>query len=131
MSGDRLTNETVALDDGSEPIRVLLIDEACTQQRVLELEREVAQLRMALVSRERVGIATGLVAQHLGLTPDNAFAVLRAASQNCNVKLREVARLVVEAHSGQLAEADVPLADDLHYLIFGQYAPPAARTQVS
>jgi hypothetical protein len=125
MSDDRLTSKSVALGDGSAPVRVLRLDDACAQQRILDLEREVAQLRQGLVSRQRVGVATGLVAERLGVSPDNAFAMLRAASQTCNVKLRDVARLVVDAHSGQLAEAEVPLADDLNYLIFGQYARPA------
>ena len=45
--------------------------------------------------------------------------------------MREVARLIVEAHSGRLAEADVPLADDLLYLIFGQCdARPAPRPPI-
>ncbi len=130
MSGERLTSKRVAAYDGSEPVRVLRMDDACAQQRILELEREVAQLRAGLVSRERIGVATGLVAERLGLAPNNAFAMLRAASQTCNVKMRDVARLIVEAHSGQLAEADVPLADDLHYLIFGQDARPAPRPPI-
>ena len=46
--------------------------------------------------------------------------MLRAASQNRNVKLRKVAEIVVEAHCGRLAETDRGLADELHYLIFGR-----------
>ena len=120
MSGNRLSSGTVRLEGRSGPDGVVLLDGSDAQHRILQLEREVTQLREGLVARERVGIATGLVAERLGLSPDHAFALLRAVSQNRNVKLREVARIVVQARNGQLAEKEGQLAEELHYLIFGQ-----------
>ena len=127
MSGDRLSSDSNQIDVRSGPDAVLLFDDPCAQQRVVQLERQVAQLREGLVTREQIGLATGLVAERLGLSPDNAFLVLRAASQNRNVKLREVARIVLEARSGRLAETDCRLADELLYLIFGQCDWPAGN----
>ncbi len=56
-----------------------------------------SNLRIALATRERVGIAVGLVMAQRSCSADDAFAVLRDASQRTNVKLAEVARQVVAA----------------------------------
>jgi transcriptional regulator with GAF, ATPase, and Fis domain len=62
--------------------------------------REAAGLHSAIASREVIGQAQGiLMAQHQ-VTPDEAFGMLRRTSQRRNVKLRELARAVVE--TGQL-----------------------------
>lgn len=120
MSGDSITTDGVTVSVLSRPEVVALSDGVGAQRRIAELERELAQLRDGLSTREQIGIATGLVAERLGLTPENAFAVLRAASQNRNIKLRNVAKIVVEAHCGRLTETERGLADDLQYLIFGR-----------
>ena len=120
MSRDTIQTDVINVSVLSGPDVVALSDGLDAQRRIAELEREVAQLRDGLATREQIGIATGLVGERLGLTPENAFAVLRAASQNRNIKLRKVAKIVVEAHCGRLAETDRGLADELQYLIFGR-----------
>ena len=120
MSGDGFQTDVVDAAVLSTPQVAALYDEIHAHERVAELEREVAQLRDGLLSREQIGIATGLVAAQLGIAPENAIAVLRAASQNRNLKLRNVARIVVEAHCGRLAQTERGLASDLQYLIFGR-----------
>ncbi len=55
------------------------------------------QLSQALESRALIDQAKGiLMARTPGLTPDGAFDLLRQASQRENVKLREIARRIVE-----------------------------------
>jgi hypothetical protein len=119
MSGDSFQADVVDVAVLTVPDVVAHCDDLGAQ-RIAELEREVTQLRDGLATREQVGIATGLVAERLGLTPENAFAVLRAASQNRNIKLRDVSRIVIEARCGRLSEVDRGLAEDLEYLIFGR-----------
>jgi len=64
--------------------------------RTLERTRAVvAHLETALGSRERIGIATGIIMANDKLTPDEAFAKLVRTSQHRNVKLRDVAADVV------------------------------------
>jgi AmiR/NasT family two-component response regulator len=50
----------------------------------------------ALGTRETIGQAEGILIERERITADQAFQVLRKASQHLNVKLREVARYVVE-----------------------------------
>ncbi|SFB07605.1 ANTAR domain-containing protein [Cellulomonas marina] len=54
------------------------------------------QLRQALVSRAVIDQAKGIVVAHRGGTPYEAFAFLSALSQHRNVKLRDLARDLVE-----------------------------------
>ncbi len=59
--------------------------------RVAELGDEVSQLKGALQSNRRIGMAMGLVMGQLGVADDEAFDALRQISQNTNRKLRDVA----------------------------------------
>lgn len=54
------------------------------------------QLQDALLTRDIIGQATGILTERLRITPDDAFDVLRHSSQRLNVKLREVARRLTE-----------------------------------
>jgi hypothetical protein len=56
----------------------------------------VENLRGALASREIIGQAEGILIERERITADQAFGVLRRASQHLNVKLREVAQYVVD-----------------------------------
>jgi hypothetical protein len=79
--------------------------------RVAELEATIAQLREAMVSRQQLGVVTGLVATRLEVTPDEAWAVLVRLSQDTNVKVREVGRVIHDAYTGRLASEDQGLAE--------------------
>jgi GAF domain-containing protein len=50
----------------------------------------------ALDSRKLIGQAQGILMERFGLDDDRAFEVLRRYSQDLNVKLRDVAQIVVE-----------------------------------
>lgn len=59
-------------------------------------ELEGAQLRQALQSRDVIGQAKGILMERRGISADEAFDVLRTASQSLNVKLAQVAQTLVD-----------------------------------
>lgn len=59
-------------------------------------ELEAAQLRRALDTRDVIGQAKGILMQRRGISADEAFDVLRRASQSLNVKLARVAQTIVD-----------------------------------
>jgi hypothetical protein len=54
------------------------------------------QLHQALETRTVIGQATGILIERFGLTPDQAFAVMRRVSQHHNIKLHALAEHLVE-----------------------------------
>lgn len=59
-------------------------------------EERAANFTEALRTRELIGQAQGILIERERITSEQAFAVLRQASQHLNVKLREVAATLVE-----------------------------------
>jgi hypothetical protein len=59
-------------------------------------ERRAANLHAALSSRETIGEAMGILMERERITPEQAFDVLRRASQHLNLKLREVAQNLID-----------------------------------
>jgi GAF domain-containing protein len=66
----------------------------------LESAQTEAHLRSGLVTRTVIGQAEGILMERLRITADQAFGVLSRLSQHRNVKLRDVARNLVE--TGQI-----------------------------
>lgn len=64
----------------------------------------ITQLRNALRTRALVGRAQGMLMRHFGYASDRAFEALRIASQNRNVKLRDLAEQLVHAHESNTFE---------------------------
>lgn len=64
------------------------------------------QLKEALASRTVIAQATGIVMAQQQCDPEEAFRVLRKASQDGNVKLREVAAKIVAAYPPAAARPD-------------------------
>lgn len=60
--------------------------------------KAAATLRAGLRSNREIGKAIGLMMAFHKISDDDAFAMLREASQDMNLKLSEVARQVVEHH---------------------------------
>jgi AmiR/NasT family two-component response regulator len=75
-----------------EPAAALAADDLAL---VAELSDQVSQLKVALDSNRRIGMAMGLVMGQLGVADDEAFDALRRISQNTNRKLRDVAHDVI------------------------------------
>ena len=59
-------------------------------------ERLVDNLHSALSSREIIGQAQGILMERERIAADEAFDILRRASQHLNLKLREVAQTLVD-----------------------------------
>ncbi|MFG2791426.1 ANTAR domain-containing protein [Streptomyces sp. NPDC048419] len=64
------------------------------------LQEEVQHLRHAVDSHALVDQAIGVVITVAGLRPDQGWGVLKHISQHTNVKLREVARCLVQWPAG-------------------------------
>jgi hypothetical protein len=71
----------------------LALDSA--QERASE-EKRSRNLVEALRTRELIGQAQGILMERERITGDQAFDVLRKASQHMNIKLREVAEALIE-----------------------------------
>ncbi|MEV4052171.1 GAF and ANTAR domain-containing protein [Amycolatopsis sp. NPDC049688] len=76
-------------------------------QAVVSAELEAAHLRRAVDSRDVIGQAKGILMQRRGITADEAFDVLRRASQDLNVKLADLAKTLAAHHS----EVDLPASE--------------------
>ncbi len=61
----------------------------------LAASQNAENLEMAISHRTVIGRAEGILMERFGLTPDQAFAVLRRVSQHQNVKLNRVAEELV------------------------------------
>lgn len=64
-------------------------------------ERTNEQLQEALATREVIGQAQGILVARQGCTIDEAFVLLREASQRSNRRLRDIARELVEREQPQ------------------------------
>ena len=95
----------------------LISRNADTNSRVAELEAEIAQLKDALARRQQIGVATGLLAQRFGISPDRAWSLMVRLSQNGHVKVREIAQAVVDAHCGRLDPTEVEILSSIEKLL--------------
>ena len=59
-------------------------------------ERRLDNLQAALATRAVIGQAQGILIERERITPDQAFDLLRRASQHLNIKLRDVAQALVD-----------------------------------
>lgn len=78
--------------------------------RLAQLAELTGHLENALESRGVIDQAKGVIIAENRCTPDEAFAILRTASQNRNVKIRDLAAEVVSRASGAHHPADVDSA---------------------
>jgi GAF domain-containing protein len=78
--------------------------EEASNALAVEIKR-LEDLHGALASRQIIGQAEGILMQRERITADQAFDLLRRASQHLNTKLREVAQIVVDT-------GDVPQTPD-------------------
>jgi hypothetical protein len=68
--------------------------------RLAAQSAKIAQLQEALASRSTIDQALGVLMTQNHCTRDQAFAILRRASQNRNVKVRDVAGAIIERFTG-------------------------------
>jgi len=85
------------LDRAKGVILASLASAALTAAHSIEdEERRIENLHSALSSREIIGQAQGILMERERIAADQAFDVLRRASQFLNIKLREVAQTLVD-----------------------------------
>lgn len=87
------SSRTGAMTERSEQIGWLLASHAAI---AFSSARSDAYLHQAIDSRQEIGVAMGILMERHQLPATEAFNVLSRASQETNVKLREVARQVAE-----------------------------------
>jgi len=75
--------------------------------RIVEADERASQLEQALATRPTIDQALGVLMSQNRCTRDAAFGILRRASQNRNIKLRDVAATIIERFTGHPA-ADPP-----------------------
>ncbi|MFS8201574.1 ANTAR domain-containing protein [Streptomyces sp. CWNU-52B] len=63
--------------------------------RIVELQEEIGQLKEAVTSHAVVDQAIGMIVALGRVTPDQGWCVLREVSQHTNIKLRNVAELII------------------------------------
>lgn len=84
-------------------------------EHVLALEKEVQQLKEAVSSHAVVDQAIGMLVALGRVSPDQGWAVLKDVSQHTNIKLRNVAELIlIWGRSGEITpDLRVELEDAL------------------
>lgn len=97
-----------ALTDRSEQMGLLLASHAAV---AISSARSEADLHGAISTRQEIGEAVGILRERHKLTAEEAFSVLRRASQDTNIKLRDVARRVNETGESP-AEQDQPTSEE-------------------
>ena len=86
-----------AFDDESEHIGLLFAAHAAMAYAAARRE---SSLQRAVSTRELIGQAQGILMERHKISSDDAFAMLVAASQHANIKLRDVADRLV--HTGEI-----------------------------
>lgn len=86
----------------------LNLAESCgvTAAALVGWARSTQELQHALVTRQMIGQAVGVLMERYGMGSDAAFNFLRRNSQNANVKLRDVAATFLE--TGELPQPPKP-----------------------
>jgi GAF domain-containing protein len=83
----------------------------------------IEQLRSSLVSRTVIDQALGIVMARERCTQARAFAILSSASQNSNVKLRDIASAIVTSVTGEPPQPPPEFEHDLRQP--GRQEPPS------
>jgi ANTAR domain-containing protein len=101
-----------AFNDAAQEIGLILAAHASVAARAVD-ERTILQnlgrdLQQALLSRDVIGQAKGILMERLRITPEDAFDLLRRSSQNLNVKLRDVARGLAETGEFRMTRSSRP-----------------------
>jgi hypothetical protein len=79
--------------------------------RLLALQRKVDNLLVALDSQRVIGVAIGLLAQRCGCSTAEAWDILTRLSQDTNIKVREIARILTDAFDGASRSEDAELLE--------------------
>jgi hypothetical protein len=100
---DGLTQSRSRISEGSQ-----CLDDGCPEREILR-EPACARLLARLRTMPVIEQAKGILMAESRCSPDEAFAMLRAASQRSNVKVRDLAEEIVGRVSGAQTQ---PAADE-------------------
>jgi GAF domain-containing protein len=92
-------------DQDLEELALTLADQFSLVLEVAMQRSKAENLELALNSNRRIGIAIGIIMNGRRMTDEQAFAVLRASSQEVHMKLRDVAEEVIFTGASPVARA--------------------------
>lgn len=102
--------EPAAFDDDAIAAATLFAAQASGLVALSQAENQRQNLTIALQSSRQIGTAMGILMTHRKVTEEQAFTMLRTASQHLHRKLRDVAAVVAE--TGTLPEVP-PVGPDV------------------
>jgi GAF domain-containing protein len=97
-----------AFDESDETTAALLATHGALALTAARRQDKIENLERALVTSRRIGVAIGILMARQMVTEEQAFDLLRIASQNSHRKLYDIAEEV--AHTGALDVPPVPRA---------------------
>lgn len=89
-------DEVAAFDERAELVGLMLATHGALAVALAANQQRVENLQKALVTNREIGVAMGILMARHQVTRDQAFGLLRMASQNANRKLYDVALAVVD-----------------------------------
>jgi hypothetical protein len=92
------------------------------------LREEIAQLQAAVQSQRAIGMAIGLLSARYECSTEQAWRTLLRISQDSNIKVRTVARVLVAVHDGSADSTDLAILDGFAGHLPASRWPPAAAT---
>jgi GAF domain-containing protein len=93
------SRERRAFDDHARAVGTILATHAALAVRAAQDKERADQLDLALQTNREIGVAIGVLMARGRMTQEEAFTLLRSASQRLNRKLRDVAAQVVDTGS--------------------------------
>ena len=69
------------------------------------LRDEIGHLQEAVKSQRDIGMAIGLLSARFGCSTEQAWRTMLRVSQDANIKVRTIARVLVATHDGTADEA--------------------------
>jgi GAF domain-containing protein len=99
-----------AFDEPACAVGTILATHAALGIRAAQDKERAEQLDLALQSNRQIGIAIGVLMAGGSMTQEEAFSVLRRASQHLNRKLRDVAAEVID--TGLVPERPPPFTPE-------------------
>lgn len=78
------------------------------------LRDEIAHLQQAVRSQRDIGMAIGLMSARFSCSTEQAWRLMLRISQDSNVKVRTVARILVATHDGTSGPEDARTMQDFH-----------------
>ncbi len=94
-------DEPGALTDTSANQGIILASFASVALAAVQSQHKAESLSKGLTSNREIGKAVGLMMAFHKISDEEAFEILRKASQDMNLKLTEVARQIVEHHNSR------------------------------